>query len=337
MQWVDEFVNSLYEDFDVNDHDVQELKNEMKTHLLDAVKDLQTQGISEDESIKIAVERFGDKKQLTTGLLELFSFQKRFAKNLLRISFIFLVIGLVSWISLFIMEWNYLSTVPSINNKIATLLEHEDQISIDKEKQINLIIQKYTKIYNVAIFPVKLNLVEQQKSAEIYDSLDYQLSKALFPVKLNLVEQQKPVEIYDSSDYQLSNALYTYRKNVDLTSDNQYRLNTTHLNNKWIIQVQLMNPSDYWMIPNYLFIIFGVLFTVWYGNTIGQTRYIKDRKNKISKREALGLSMGSMFSFIAAGISYNYVGSSVNVFGTLGILFIMLLVIRVGQYKFITR
>ena len=34
MQRVDEFVNSMYEGFDANDHDVQEFKDEMKTHLL---------------------------------------------------------------------------------------------------------------------------------------------------------------------------------------------------------------------------------------------------------------------------------------------------------------
>ena len=73
MQRIDEFVNSMYEDLNVDDHDVEELKSEMKTHLIDTVKDLQNQGKSEDESIEIAIERFGDKKQLHTGLLEIFS------------------------------------------------------------------------------------------------------------------------------------------------------------------------------------------------------------------------------------------------------------------------
>ena len=74
MQRIDEFVNSMYEDLNVNDHDVEELKSEMKTHLIDTVKDLQKQGKSEDESIEIAIERFGDKKQLHTGLLEFFNY-----------------------------------------------------------------------------------------------------------------------------------------------------------------------------------------------------------------------------------------------------------------------
>jgi hypothetical protein len=74
MQRIDEFVNSMYEDLNVNDHDIEELKSEMKTHLIDTVKDLQKQGKYEDESIDIAIERFGDKKQLHTGLLEIFNY-----------------------------------------------------------------------------------------------------------------------------------------------------------------------------------------------------------------------------------------------------------------------
>lgn len=322
MQRVDEFVNSMYEGFDVNDHDVQEFKDEMKTHLLDTVQDLQTQGISEDESIKIAVERFGDKKQLNTGLLELFSYQKRFAKNLLRICLLCLVIGSVSWISLFIMERNYhttaSTTTSSIIKEIKTLLEHEDQISIENEKKINLLVQKYPKVLNVAIFPVgtytvtaeQQKLAEEQSAERIHSLFDY--------------------------DYQLSDATYSYQKKVDLAADQYVTTgNLDPINNKWIIKIQYPNNDwmrDYWMIPNYLFIIFGVLFTVWFGITIGQPQYIKDRTTKIAKREILGLLIGSIFFFILAGMSYNCVGApSGDVFGILGITFIILIVWQVIQ------
>ena len=86
------------------------------------------------------------------------------------------------------------------------------------------------------------------------------------------------------------------------------------------------------MIPNYLFIIFGVLFTVWFGITIGQPQYIKDRTTKVAKREILGLLIGSIFFFILAGMAYDCVGApSGQVFGILGITFIILIVWQVIQ------
>ena len=335
MQRVDEFVNSMYKGFDINDHDVQELKNEMKTHLLDTVKDLETQGISEDESIKIAVERFGDKKQLNTGLLEFFSYQKRFAKNLLRICLSCLVIGSVSWISLFIMESNYhttaSTTTSSIINGISTLLAHEDQISIENENKINSLVQKYPKVHNVAIFTV----VKAVKVVKVVTNHTVTVEEQKLAENQQLKEQKIAEEFYYPSNYQLSDAIFSYQKKVDLV-DNQYVTtgNIDRINNR-VIQIQYPNNDwmrEYWKIPNYLFIIFGVLFTVWFGITIGQTRYIKNRTTKIAKREILGLSMGSMFFFILAGMSYDCVGvPSGDVFGILGITFIILIVWQVIQ------
>jgi hypothetical protein len=58
------------------------------------------EGKSEEQAVSIALERFGDEKQLTRGLFHLFKAQSKIVKNLFRISLISFVVGLVFLISL---------------------------------------------------------------------------------------------------------------------------------------------------------------------------------------------------------------------------------------------
>ena len=78
MKKIEEFVNSIYRNVDGNKEEINELKQEgMRTHLLESVHDLKQEGKSEEEAIRIAIENFGEKKQITKGLYEFFNAQKR--------------------------------------------------------------------------------------------------------------------------------------------------------------------------------------------------------------------------------------------------------------------
>ena len=52
MKQIDEFVNSVYQHVGGNKKEIQELKAEMKSHLLEAVHELKTEGKSEQEAIE---------------------------------------------------------------------------------------------------------------------------------------------------------------------------------------------------------------------------------------------------------------------------------------------
>jgi uncharacterized protein YpuA (DUF1002 family) len=60
----------------------KEFKEEIRTHLVETVKELQTQGKSEEESVDIAIKRFGEEKQLNIEFRKVFKFQKKFKKAL---------------------------------------------------------------------------------------------------------------------------------------------------------------------------------------------------------------------------------------------------------------
>src|SRR5687768_7706663 len=93
MKKIEEYVNSIYRNVDGNKEEINELKQEMHSHLLEAVHDLKQKGKSEEEAIQIAIENFGGKKQIVKGLSEFFNVQKRFARYVLLFSLISFIIG----------------------------------------------------------------------------------------------------------------------------------------------------------------------------------------------------------------------------------------------------
>ena len=64
MKQIEDFVDSVYHGVGGNEKEIQELKAEMKGHLLEAVHELKKEGKSEQEAINIAIERFGGEKEM---------------------------------------------------------------------------------------------------------------------------------------------------------------------------------------------------------------------------------------------------------------------------------
>jgi hypothetical protein len=89
---IDKHINSIYRDVKHDSKEIQDLKEEMRSHLKQTVKELQENGISEDDSIRIAIDRFGEEFQIRSELAQVLHFQKFFAKNVLISSVIFLVL-----------------------------------------------------------------------------------------------------------------------------------------------------------------------------------------------------------------------------------------------------
>lgn len=95
MKQIEVFVDSVYHGIGGNEVEIQELKTEMKSHLLEAVHELKSQGKSEQEAIEIAIERFGGEKEMRSIVGQLFRAQRIFAKWVLLTSLAFLITGSV--------------------------------------------------------------------------------------------------------------------------------------------------------------------------------------------------------------------------------------------------
>src|SRR3954447_21355412 len=94
MKQIEAFVDSVYQNVGGNKKEIQELKAEMKSHLLEAVHELKAEGKTEQEAIEIAIERFGGEKEMRSIVEQLFKVQKIFAKRVLYMAVAFLVLSL---------------------------------------------------------------------------------------------------------------------------------------------------------------------------------------------------------------------------------------------------
>jgi cytochrome c-type biogenesis protein CcmH/NrfF len=93
MKEIDEYLKLLYKSLNASDQEIVDFKEEMKDHLLESVHELQAEGKSPQESIQIAIERFGDPSQINRELPKILMVShRRFSKLLLVTGCMILVI-----------------------------------------------------------------------------------------------------------------------------------------------------------------------------------------------------------------------------------------------------
>ena len=83
MKQIEEYVNKVYRNMKGNKKDIQDLKNEMKSHLLESIHELKLEGKSEEEAVAIAIERFGKENELRSIIRQVLQTQKTFGEKLL--------------------------------------------------------------------------------------------------------------------------------------------------------------------------------------------------------------------------------------------------------------
>lgn len=94
MKQIDAFVNELYKNASGNNKEVLDLKAEMKSHLIESVYELKSEGKSEKEAVRVAIERFGKENELRSIISELVKTQKVFGKMLLYIGITILLVSI---------------------------------------------------------------------------------------------------------------------------------------------------------------------------------------------------------------------------------------------------
>lgn len=232
MKQINNFVDSVYNHVHGNKKEIQELKEEMKSHLIDSVYELQKQGKSETEAIDIAIKRFGGKNELQQALFQIFHKQKTFAQWLLRIGITTLILGVISFV-LIVIYSNWTTRENSnISSEIAELLEKET--ILDNKTQ--------------SIIEETLSHSPHITELNIYDLKEIDSGYAEY---WNVIERSTPTYHYEKTlslpKWLLSE--YGFAGNGDDT---------------WCITYQyLIFDNLAWMILFISISIYGTLFTIW--------------------------------------------------------------------------
>jgi len=93
MNKIEAYINFICENSRGSKREIEDLKQEMRSHLTLTVQELMADGKNEQESIELAISRFGGKNQIQDELAHVFSIQKKFGNVMLAVALIFFVAG----------------------------------------------------------------------------------------------------------------------------------------------------------------------------------------------------------------------------------------------------
>ncbi|WP_160037088.1 permease prefix domain 1-containing protein [Paenibacillus sp. An7] len=227
MKQIDSYVNAVYQNVGGNKKEIQELKEEMRIHLIETANELIKEGLPEEEAIKMAIQRFGDEKSISSGLTELFKYQKKFTTNLFRVAVVSVILAAISFFSIIQLEEGYQSSLKNMTQGILNVVNNEELISTTEIK----IIEEHTAEFQ-----------------EKYDTLSY---LGVF------YDDNQDADLHEPNEAQ-----YIYPENATFSKD---KINYGVGSNNWYVEAQLEDDyRDYFYLIPYSFLIISfVLLLVW--------------------------------------------------------------------------
>ncbi|MFD0710858.1 permease prefix domain 1-containing protein [Paenibacillus sp. GCM10027626] len=156
MKRIDDFINSVY--VNVQDRDeANDLKAEMRSHLLESVQELKGKGLSEREAVSLAIERFGNEHMLRKKVVEHFQASSIFAVNLLRVAIVFGVAALLIFGYITYDENRVHYERERVGQEVLAILTGGQEISEASKEDIAKIAQSFPRIKRLHISPISAN------------------------------------------------------------------------------------------------------------------------------------------------------------------------------------
>ncbi|MCC5801220.1 permease prefix domain 1-containing protein [Rossellomorea vietnamensis] len=154
MRQIDAYVDSVYQHIGGNRKEIQELKAEMKSHLLEAVHELRAEGMGKQEAVDVAIERFGGEQEMRSIVGQLFKAQKSFAKWVLYLALVVLLFTVSAFGYIWSLEEENASENSEIASQVAYVLENKSSITDEMKVKINSLIEMTDQIASVEIYDV---------------------------------------------------------------------------------------------------------------------------------------------------------------------------------------
>lgn len=170
MKEIDEYIKHIYKHINATSREIADLKEEMRNHLLESVRELQAEGKSPQESIQIAIERFGESAQINKDLPKIIMIsRRRFSKLILVLGGMLLVILIVLSLIIYnnFLKQNKLNQAELSRQKIIQEL-HQSQIS---NQNYAMIISQINDIS--AVYEDSGELSKDLKAKYNIDVIDY--------------------------------------------------------------------------------------------------------------------------------------------------------------------
>ncbi|ANU09469.1 hypothetical protein A1A1_11777 [Planococcus antarcticus DSM 14505] len=154
MKQIEAYVEEVYQGVSGNKKEMNESKAEMKTHLLEAVHELKSEGRPEKEAIEVAIERFGGKQEMRYVVSELFKAQKIFAKWMLSFAIAVLILSLTAFGFLSAFEAENSSENSEVASAVLKILKSSGPLTESMKEEITTLIDGTDQISEVKIYNI---------------------------------------------------------------------------------------------------------------------------------------------------------------------------------------
>jgi cytochrome c-type biogenesis protein CcmH/NrfF len=154
VKQIESYVEEVYHKVSGKKEEIEDLKAEMKNHLLEAVHELKSEGKSEQEAIKLAIERFGGENEMRSVIGELFKAQKTFAKWVLYLAIGIILFTAAAFGYVWSIEQDNADENSIVASRISEILSDKNSISEEMKTEIRSLIKGTDQISQLEIYNV---------------------------------------------------------------------------------------------------------------------------------------------------------------------------------------
>lgn len=235
MKKIEAYVDEVYHSVGGNEKEIEDLKAEMKNHLLEAVDELKREGKSENEAVVIAIDRFGGEEEIRSVVGQLFRAQKIFAKGVLCVALTFFVLTSIACGVLWTIDTGDMNENYAVAERIVDMLEGKEVISRAMKKEIDALAQDKNQILNIRVY--KMEDVRRVLEDE-YESVSYHTNEAI-------------------PSYQYENSILAQNW---MLIDLGYSIGDT----EWYVKLEAKRIFSFILLIALIgFTVYGTLFTIW--------------------------------------------------------------------------
>jgi hypothetical protein len=260
MKKIDEYVESIYKNFDETEQDTKILMEETKAHLYEEVEELQKEGFSENESIEMAIMNFGQENIVVEEMDTVLKKQNKFSKLLIKVALVIYFVGfsfkIINIASEFFPEKETFLPLSLNANSVVDTIQHKiknkDSLDEDVKAEITALLDDFNNQTNNGLYYVGI-----EKHGEYF----YEYNRAVFKESISDGFGVSG----DESDWNV------HRKTTNIQKYYDHAQVDEEFNN-----IENSLPYRLNVLSNYLFILSWILVCV----SLINKAYIKDLLSK---------------------------------------------------------
>ncbi|MBC8080415.1 MAG: hypothetical protein H7X86_08725 [Gorillibacterium sp.] len=226
MDKIERYIKLLSKNVYLSPKELDDFQDEIRNHLLDTVKELQQQGKSVEDSINIALDRFGAEKFINTELRKVVQFQNKLKNSMLKVSGLFLAISL-----LFLTFYQF--------------LEQKNSTDFDKMQ-----LQYHNQIEKRIVAEETINIEE----IKTFFSQNKRILRSVHLVKTDSLAQTTEY-VYPSN---------TTKEQLNQQPYISYPIQMGDRSTKWDVKIALESKVLFSQAPNVVFILSVICFVTYW-------------------------------------------------------------------------